>query len=531
MSTPPPPPIDPGTGDPGPRQSAMTSGEKASTATSFDGSVRPDLQPSASGSSSSASAAASAPPGAKSAPSTSGDATPAPTATGDATSADAKTDAKSTKGGRHVQSAEYQRQKEIKRKAFELRCDKIRLALWPNPVAVQTMEKSVGGPIDYERLVNSTRFMDAWCTFDKKKVPSGNDRDFVKKVAKDTLAKRPSRSRRGSKDKSDEQASKESKKRARDPSASSTASSKNDGATPKVSQLPKIPKVTAGKKKDEPAPPSKPEMMDVSSAAATPPMGEPTKPEKPEEKSLPDTGSESSATQHRDNSVLDASMEEPVEDDSAEPDLATFVKDMDSNLPAPAEGSYAGAAKGKSRTNMPFILYVHTGTDVRGPITKAQWTIFLEKFNVALFDLAIEGGETPIIDWSGHSKGTGLIAAMDSKSQDIVVELVSKIEVADVKFKAWPKGAKVENTFVTIKLPASLSAVPANRAVDGISRMNGLVGCGWYLYRCRDLPKSKERILQMVVTASCLDTLRKKGGQLQAGANRVEVFYKRVRLH
>ena len=391
------PPVDPDPDKSGRGPPVKTSGEaKPGTATSLDGSVPAAPQIS------NPTASMSAPAG------------------GDAKNV-GPTGKMSPKEGRRKQSAEYQREKELRKQAYEQKMAKIKLALWPTNEAVKTMEQFIGAPINYEKLANSTRFNDAWSTFNKLKVPSGKDKDRVKAVAKEVLS-RASQSRRGGKDHKD-------KKRHRDPSSSSSVGSQGN-LQQQIKQLPKIQKVSTDGKSSEPKQP-------VAAAKAV--TSAPSSPEKQETKT----------NEHRDNPVVDMEDDTVVEDEEDEPALETFTSDLEGALTT----GYANAVKGKPKKDQPFLVFIHTGTEVREKVTKEQWKLFLEKLNVKLFDLALEGKDTPNIEWSGHSNGTGVIAPMDAWSQGDVINLVNTIEVADVKFTAWPKGKKDNKTFVTIKLP------------------------------------------------------------------------------
>lgn len=404
-----------------------------------------------------------------------------------ATPASSNVPSSPSSGGRRQQSAQYRREREQRLAALKLKFDKIRLALWPTPEAVGQMKKAVDGEIDFERLNNSTRFMDAWATFNKKKVPSGSDRDAVRKVAINVLLDRKGKGRRGEKKKEPPKDT-DSKKRPRDSSSSSAASDVRHGkADPKLKQLNKIPKVNKG---------------NVPSAT----------PNRVDDKDFEDD-------------IM--STEDIVEDESAEPGLHTFTTDLEGVL----NTEYAAAAKGTRKKEQPFILFIHKGTEVRERITKEEWKILLEKINESVFDLAIEGAETPRIEWSGHTKGTGVIAPADEASQVIVTNIIANIEVAEQKFKAWPKGAKENFLCVTIKLPISLCGVNVHKIVEGLPKMNGFDNKEWRLFSVQGMKgNKKERVLRMIVSADLFEVLKAKDGYLWAGTGRVEVHFKRSRL-
>ena len=382
-----------------------------------------------------------------------------------------------SKEDRRKESDEYVRSRDLKRKAFELKNAKIRLALWPSPEAEADIKTATFcDTIDYERLAGSLRFRDAWSDFSKLSHPTGPERARVIRLAIEALKVRPGATRRHDTKKD----AKSDKKRARE----STGSSSNTETTGSAKKfLGPIPKVKKTQQEDPKA---------TSATGAS-----------PEEETNKDI----------------------VMDEDDEPLLDTFSRDLGDALP------YAEAAKGnKSKKDQPFILFIHKGTTVREAISKAEWKLLLEKVNVQLFEMAIEGKETPKIEWSGHSAGTGLFAPISPASQDILVSLVDSIKVDDQSFRAWPKGAREDHLALTIKLPAGLKSIPSGKIVEGLNRMNTISSNEWKLYNVKGLPDSGQRILTMIADRPLAERLAKDGGYLWCGAGRVEVFYKNQRL-
>ena len=412
--------------------------------------------------------------------------------------------------GRRKESAEYQRQKEERRLAFELKTKQVRLALWPTPESIASMEKFIGGPIRYERLFDSLTFKDRWATFCKKRHPSGTDLEIIRSEANRILLrgtqhrgnkKQPSSARsppaapsRGSS--SATRSEKGTLKRARDPSSSSTSSEASTSTATKP-------------------------LAKNSRANGTTPS-----PSRSKTTQGPATTDPPLATDNSFVPPADVEMHEDdvVEDEDAEPPLSSFTADMQSAL------GYAEAAKGEKPKEQ-FLLYIHQGERLREKISRERWRLFLEKFNILMFDQAVKGQDVPKVNWSGFSSGTGIITPTDEDSVAKVVSLVGQIEVAGTKFKAWRRGDEGSCTLITLKLPASLSGIQANKVVAGIIKMNNLPGDEFTLRKSAELPGSKERVLRIIVTHECFKALKEvHHGRLFAGANRLDVYSKRSKL-
>ena len=138
--------------------------------------------------------------------------------------------------GRLKLSAEYQRQKEERRVRHEQRAEKMRLVLWPTPEAVSSMEKFIGGPIIYSRLTDSTRFMDAWSVFSKKKTPSGRDLGSIRAEAQKTLCRGSRRGRPAPKSSPEKGGTSQNR-----PREKSTSSASSDNPKPRLTPTAKVP--------------------------------------------------------------------------------------------------------------------------------------------------------------------------------------------------------------------------------------------------------------------------------------------------
>ena len=402
------------------------------------------------------------------------------------------------------QSSEFERQRESLRQAYKLKHDKVRLALWPTPEAESDFKRRVKGEINYERLDKSVRFQDAWKTFSAMSNPSGADKDLVKRAAIEAHLT----SRRHKK--AQETENTPSKKRQRHRSSSST----REDASPSV----RPPKDKSAKPSAMPETKSQTQMdvtektESVSTAAASPKAG----------------GTGDNKKKDQEETPMSEEDGDVVEDEDAEPSLAHFTADMNDAL---GGIDYAAAAKGENFQSNNHVLFIHKGDKVRERITREVWKVLLEKLNSKIFDLAVEGKDTPKVLFSGFKTGTGVIVPADKTSQELVINLIAETDVNGQLFKAWPKGKEDEWLVVTIKAPVSVAAVSVEKFMHGLAIMNGFDPSAWKLFSAQGVKGSRrERLLRIIVKKELFEGLKHKKGYLFAGTGRVEVHHKRVRL-
>ena len=378
----------------------------------------------------------------------------------------------------------------------------MRLALWPTPESVKTILRQTGETtIEYSRLNGSYRFRDAWLLFQKKSKPSSNDVTNLRKLSIEILSKRKGKPHRNSGDKSKKTSTSTGEptvsqdietnnydKRRRDSSSSSTGSG--------LKQPFKIPKTGSSSSASTSA---------TASASAT----------------ATETSSWAEAMEQ------DDADKEVVESEEQYGPLEAYTRDLGAELPT----NYAAAAQGKKqRMDYPFLLYIHKGKNLREKIPKKAWTLFMEKLNEILVEETLEDKPSPDIDWTGFKSGTGVIATIDEASRDIVQRIVDQIEVAELKFKAYPKGVKDEQTTVTIKVPSYLKNVEEQKLCFAIVKRNKLTGI-FDLYGSKMLNKENgERLLRVVVDEKVIHQIKDRGGKLKIGSYIVEVYLANKRL-
>ena len=384
--------------------------------------------------------------------------------------------------------------------------EEVRLALWPTPEAVKTILHQTGErSIEYGRLLGSYRFRDAWLLFKKKSTPTSNDVSNLRKLSIDILSKRKGKPHRNSGEKSKPQVESKGEspkstvtvgssdkydKRRRDSSSSSTGSG--------TKQPFKIPKISSSRS---------------SSTAASEPV--------------PGPAATSETSSWADAMEQDDADKEVVESEEQYGPLEGYTRDLGASLPT----NYADAAQGKKqKLDYPFLLYIHKGRSLREKIPKKAWTLFMEKLNEILVEETLEDKPSPDIDWTGFKSGTGVIATVDEASRDIVEKIVEQIEVAELKFKAYPKGVKDEQTTVTIKVPSYLKNVEEQKLCFAFVKRNKLVG-KFDLYGSRLLNRENgERLLRVVVDEKTINQVKDRGGKLKIGSYITEVYLANKRL-
>ena len=179
----------------------------------------------------------------------------------------------------------------------------------------------------------------------------------------------------------------------------------------------------------------------------------------------------------------------------------------------------------KVKTDYPYILYIHKGQEIREVITRAEWNLFLEKLQVKLIDLALEG-KAPKVDWTGFKNGVGVVATIDADSRSTMMNVVADTKVAEISFRAWPKGEKERHTIITIKIPHLLKNFTSGKLVQAMEVMNKLVNIDWKLFSCRDIPSTGgERLLRMVVGPDAMAQLEDLDGYLYLGTFKLEARF------
>ena len=208
--------------------------------------------------------------------------------------------------------------------------------------------------------------------------------------------------------------------------------------------------------------------------------------------------------------------------------LEGFTHDLSTGLP---NTNYAEATSGKrQKTDYPYLLYVHKGRDLRERIPKKVWAILKEKLNEILVEDVLADKPSPDIDWTGFKAGTGVIATTNPESRDIMTKIIDTVEVAEMKFKAYPKGAKDEQMTVTIKVPPEYRSIDEQKFCQALAKRNKLVGRFEY-YSCRAINKeSGERLLRLIVDQRAVDQIRTMEGRITMGLRYLEVYLANQRL-
>ena len=386
--------------------------------------------------------------------------------------------------------ARRERREAEDKKVFE----EVRLALWPTPELVKHIcEQSGEEVIEYKRVLDSIRFRDAWKRFKAQSRPTARDVTDLRRLAIETLGKRkgkphrnsgkkPSPGDKGTKSEHNRSGD-EYDKRKRDSSSSSAGSGK-------LKQPFKIPKVGSS--------------SSVDTEKATLP-----------EDNM-DTGS--------------GDGDDIVEAESEYAPLEHFTHDVEGALP---KGDFAAATSGKKRRlEYPFLLYVHKGRTLREKIPKEAWNLFKERFNEVLVEATLADEPTPDIDWTGYKAGTGVVATTDEWSRDKAKDIIDTIEVAELQFRAYPKGARDEKTTVSIKIPPEFKNIDEQKLCLAIEKKNKLQLSGtWEFFTCRSIKGSGERLLRVIVDDGVIATIKEKlDGRLKIASRQLEVFQAGKRL-
>jgi hypothetical protein len=194
------------------------------------------------------------------------------------------------------------------------------------------------------------------------------------------------------------------------------------------------------------------------------------------------------------------------------------------------DGAGDAASSKKSDEGREFLLFVHKGNEDRYALTKSQWTIFVEKYHEMIMEEELEGKPTPSVAWTGFSRSTGVICPKDEESQKMVKEIVAKIDVSGVNFRAWSVGEKGLFELVSVRVPATMRAevFTGRKLVSAICKKNGFVeGPPNVILRNVEVQKGGNgRLLRLGVSETILDTFRKIGGAVEVAGTSLVIYYK-----
>jgi hypothetical protein len=193
------------------------------------------------------------------------------------------------------------------------------------------------------------------------------------------------------------------------------------------------------------------------------------------------------------------------------------------------DGAGDAAPPKRSDEDRKFILFVHKGNEDRYALTKSQWIIFVEKYHELIMDEELEGKPTPSVAWTGFSRSTGVICPKDEASQKMVREIVAKIDVSGVNFRAWSVGEKGLFELISIRVPATMRAevVTGRKLVTAICNKNGIVeGPPNLILRNVKVQKGGNgRLLRLGVSETILETFRKLGGAVEVAGTSLVIYY------
>ena len=189
------------------------------------------------------------------------------------------------------------------------------------------------------------------------------------------------------------------------------------------------------------------------------------------------------------------------------PSEEELASSMESSL------SFAEVASGEKKkkwVEYKHLLYVHTGDEERMGMTKATWTLFLEKLTDRTMTLIFEEKAVPNIDWSNFVRGMGILAVADEDSQKLVKELISQIRVAEFLFRGWAKGETGKYIPATAFVPASLKNHTSAKIMQAVVMLNKLPADGYVVRKAKTFKDQGEwRLLRVGVTQDFLEALKK----------------------
>ncbi len=389
----------------------------------------------------------------------------------------------------HSYSSSYSKKKdrEAKKKLHQEMRQRVMLTLFNTPELIRDVKTKTGLEPDPGKLLDSTRFRDAWITFNSLKDPGAKKVTALRQLAVDIMSKGKKGHHQASPlptSKSSDRHTKGDGKKRKDRSLSTERGHSSSGLTP-----------------------------GAKAAKVNTPTARP----------------ESSSTLVSQAEAQEANNDGVIQGEHDEPALEEFAEDMRAALP-----TYAQNAKGEKKTDYPHILYVHLGNDERKTMPKDVWNLFFEKVQAICLERAFkDDAASPKIEWSGFSRGVGVIAPADEESKTIMKEVVSSITVAEHNFRAWARGERGKFIPLSILIPHTMKkeVFTAGKIMQAIVRTNKLHEDKHVIRSCNEFPGGgKRRLLRIGAEEDLVTAIKALNGVVYIAASKLEVFFRGGRL-
>jgi len=395
---------------------------------------------------------------------------PVETLTGSKQTIEASTGSSSLPVSRGSRSKAAKARKALLREGEENRVQQL---LYPTTDSLAEFKRKTGKDFSASKLLDSARFAERWRMFSKNSHPTAEDRSVLRNMAMDILKKA---SRRAPTVIPQEPTGKVISN-AKRPRADTTVSTLSSTPLGKASKIPKI-------KESEPQ-------------AST-------------------------------------SKEKAPQNNIASGDDSVVDEETYDSLDFHEEESYAAAVTNTKTkwAESKMALFIHLTTDERKLMPRVTWRLFLEQFQERILKLDESDQPSPFVDFTGWSKGTGLIVAADEDSKDLIKTLVSSMEVQGHSLKAWERGERGTYVLLTCQLPESLNPTifSGGRMLLNMATKNGLTlgenNQNLQALSCKNIAEgTSKRLLRFKVTEVVLREILQKKGILYTAGARLQVRY------
>jgi hypothetical protein len=369
----------------------------------------------------------------------------------------------------------------VKQRAEEQR--RVMLALYPTPEAKAAFKEKVGVDVDPARLLDSVRFRDAWQRFSATNNPGTGLKGELKTMAARIMGK------------------------TRRPEPPRSADD-GKGKTP-------VNKDKSSKRSRE-----------ISASPASVSLGKPYKIPKHSASAGPQSGQPQASTSKAATADPNASDDEVVTGEY--PNLADFEGDGE-------DQTYARAASRKQIVEeSPLTLYIHMSLEDKLRMPRNVWEVFNEKLQEKCLECLARNDTPPPprAEFTGFKAGIGAIVPADEESRDTIKTLVSSIEVAGKRFRAWQKDEKADWTLLTCQIPSSMkpSVYTQGMLITSIITLNSFQpeegqDVAVKGLSCKAAPNNpNRRLLRFLVRNKTLCEMHGMGGRVYVGVNKLEVF-------
>jgi hypothetical protein len=185
--------------------------------------------------------------------------------------------------------------------------------------------------------------------------------------------------------------------------------------------------------------------------------------------------------------------------------------------------SYSTATVGLPKKHL--VVTVALKGDSPTAISRELWQAFLLSLFARGTEMLEAGRDAPDYDWVAYKAGSGRICSSSEEARDVLVDVISRISVADREFRAWTR-EELREHHITLLLPSRMREHTPRRLFALLMRRNAMPADELSLVSCDSLSGgSGERLLRLKISKEALISLKLKDGWVRVGIELIKAFF------